>query len=143
MKALFISFLIGSFCMLFSAEAAGIFKNINGTVIVEHADKSKLTVKAGDKFFESDIVKTSAGATAGMIFNDNTLISVGQNSEFAVKEYSFVPSEKKGRFVGKVAKGTIACMTGLIAKMNPDSMKMESKTATIGIRGTYFVVEAE
>jgi len=143
MRALFLSVLVGSFCMLFSAEVAGIFKSVSGAVTVEHGDKSKVTPKVGDKFFESDTIRTAEKATAGLIFNDNTLISVGQKSEFSIKEYKFEPSEKRGRFVGKVGSGTIACMTGLIAKMNPESMKMESKTATIGIRGTYFVMEAE
>lgn len=126
----------------FGAESAGIFKNVNGDVSVVKADKSVVTPKAGDKFFESDTIKTLQKASAGLIFNDNTLVSIGQNSEFAVKEYSFVPSEKKGSFTGGLNKGTMACMTGLIAKMNPNAMKIESKTATIGIRGTYFVVEA-
>ena len=95
------------------------------------------------KFFESDMIKTGQNASAGLIFSDDTLVSVGQNAEFTIKEYMFKPGDKKGSFVGKIGKGTIACMTGLIAKMNPESMKVESRTATIGIRGTYFVVEAE
>ena len=129
--------------ILFAAEPAGIFKSVNGGVTLTHADKTIVTPKAGDRFFESDTIKTAPKATAGVIFNDNTLVSIGQNSEFAVKEYNFKPSEKQGSFTGKLDKGTMACMTGLIAKMNPNSMKIESKTATLGIRGTYFVVDAE
>lgn len=143
MKAFIIAVFVGSLSMLFSAEVAGIFKNVSGDVSVIRGEKIKISPKTGDKFFATDTIKTAKGSTAGLIFNDNTVISVGQNSEFSVKEYSFEPSEKKGTFVGKIGKGTVACMTGLIAKMNPESMKMETKTATIGIRGTYFVVEAD
>lgn len=129
--------------VLFAAEPAGMFKNVSGGVELIRADKTTVTPKVGDRFFESDMIKTGPKASTGVIFNDNTLVSIGQNSEFAVKEYIFKPSDKQGSFTGRLDKGTMACMTGLIAKMNPNSMKIESKTATIGIRGTYFVVEAE
>lgn len=142
MKALVTAVCLGHFCMLFSAESAGIFKSVKGVVSVERSGTNILP-KVGDKFFESDTIKTAVNATAGLIFNDNTLISVGPKTEFSIKEYKFEPSEKKGRFTGKLGSGTVACMSGLIAKMNPGSMKMESKTATLGIRGTYFVLEAE
>lgn len=126
----------------FGADEVGIVKNVSGEATITHADKSKSVAKVGDKFFEKDTIVTARGAKIGLIFNDNTLISVGSNSEFIVKEYVFKPGEKSS-FVSRLNKGTLACATGLIAKMNPESMKMESKTATIGIRGTYFVVEAD
>ncbi len=129
--------------LFFAAEPVGIFKSASGGVELIRSDKTTVTPKAGDRFFESDMIKTAPKASAGVIFNDNTLVSIGQNSEFVVKEYIFKPSDKQGSFTGRLDKGTMACMTGLIAKMNPNSMKIESKTATIGIRGTYFVVEAE
>ncbi|HRF56816.1 MAG TPA: FecR domain-containing protein [Campylobacterales bacterium] len=129
--------------ILFAAEPVGIFKSVSGGVELMRADKTTVTPKAGDRFFESDMIKTAPKASAGVIFNDNTLVSIGQNSQFVVKEYIFKPSEKQGSFTGRLDKGTMACMTGLIAKMNPNAMKLESKTATLGIRGTYFVVEAE
>ncbi len=143
MKALIFTVLVGCFCLLFPAEPAGIFKSVSGDVQVLRFDKKKTTPKAGDKLFESDTILTGKGASAGLIFSDDTLVSVGQNSEFSVKEYTFKPGDKKGSFTGKLGKGTMACMTGLIAKMNPESMKVEAKTATIGIRGTYFVAEAD
>lgn len=133
----------GIFYSLFAQEAVGIIKNVSGEAHVIRADKQKVLAKAGDKFFEKDTIVTARGATAGLIFNDNTLVSVGSNSEFVVKEYVFKPGEKKASFVSEVTKGSIACMTGLISKMNPEAMKVKARTATIGIRGTYFVVEAD
>lgn len=133
---------LGSFSLLFCATPIGFFKTVNGSVHVLHADKTKAQVKSGEQFFEQDIVQTGPDGSAGMIFNDDTLISVGSKSEFAVKEYLFEPSEKKVAFSSEITKGTMACVTGLIAKINPQSMKIKAKTATIGIRGTYFVVDA-
>ena len=143
MKALAFLIVSSFACVLFASEAAGIFKSVHGDVKIIKNGKTPAVPKVGEKFFESDMIKTGQNASAGLIFSDDTLVSVGQNAEFTVKEYMFKPGDKKGSFVGKIGKGTIACMTGLIAKMNPESMKVESKTATIGIRGTYFVVEAE
>ncbi len=143
MKTLIFMVVTGIFYSLFAQEAVGIIKNVSGEAHVIRADKQKVLAKAGDKFFEKDTIVTARGATAGLIFNDNTLVSVGSNSEFVVKEYVFKPGEKKASFVSEVTKGSIACMTGLISKMNPEAMKVKARTATIGIRGTYFVVEAD
>lgn len=142
MKAFIFSILLGCVAA-FGANEAGIVKNVSGDVTVMRDGKTKNNIKVGDKFYEHDTIVTARGAKIGLIFNDNTLVSVGSNSEFDVKEYIFKPGEQKSSFVGRLKKGTMACATGLIAKMSPESMKIESKTATIGIRGTYFVVEAD
>jgi hypothetical protein len=40
-------------------------------------------------------------------------------------------------------KGTVAYLSGLISKLSPDSAHLETPTASIGIRGTKFVVKVE
>ncbi|MDD3467801.1 MAG: FecR domain-containing protein [Campylobacterales bacterium] len=143
MKNLVVMFLLLCVSVFGANNEAGIIKSVSGDAFLIKDGKTKSAVKVGDKFFEKDTIVTTRGAKVGLIFNDNTLVSVGSNSEFIVREYVFKPGEQKSSFIGRLNKGTLACATGLIAKMNPDSMKMESKTATIGIRGTYFVVEAD
>jgi hypothetical protein len=125
----------------FASSEAGMVKSVKGDVSVIRGDGKQEALKVGDKIYEKDTIKTSAKSAMGLIFNDNTLVSVGQNSEFKINEYLFEPSEKKVAFRSEVVKGSIACMTGLISKINPDAMKLKAKTATMGIRGTYFAVE--
>lgn len=127
---------------LFANEAAGLVKNCSGEAYIARSGVSHI-IKQGEKLYVSDTIKTGKDGAVGIILSDNTLLSVGKNSAFSLKEYLFHPGDKQVSFTGHIAKGTIACVSGLIAKMNPRAMKIESKTATIGIRGTYFVVEAD
>jgi hypothetical protein len=34
-------------------------------------------------------------------------------------------------------------LTGLIAKINPDAIQVKTKTLSVGIRGTDFIVDTE
>jgi hypothetical protein len=44
--------------------------------------------------------------------------------------------------IARLAKGTMAYMSGIIGKLAPESVRFETPVATIGIRGTCFVVNA-
>jgi hypothetical protein len=144
MKKFFALFmLLISMPTLLSAQSVALVKSVKGEVSVTHESKKVSALKVGDKIFVKDYIKTSGNSTIGLIFEDNTLISIGSNSEFSVDEYLFEPADKKVKFGSNLLKGTMACITGLIPKINPEAMTIKTKSASIGIRGTYFVVEAK
>jgi len=126
-----------------AAPSIALIKSVSGEVSVTHGDKTTQSLKQGDKIFEKDFIKTAPNSTVGIIFDDNTLISIGSNAEFLVEEYLFEPDSKNVKFKSNLFKGIMACKTGLIPKINPDAMEIKAKTATIGIRGTYFVTEVK
>jgi hypothetical protein len=55
----------------------------------------------------------------------------------------FAPARQHYGFVLRLIAGTMEYLSGLTAKLSPDSMQIETPTATIGVRGTRFVVRAE
>ena len=79
----------------------------------------------------------------GIIFEDNTLISLGANTEFIIEDYVFKPAKNEQSFIANITKGTMSCLTGLLSKLNPDGFKIKAKSSTIGIRGTHFIVSVE
>lgn len=129
--------------LLLSAQSVALVKSVTGEISVIHEDRTISILKKGDKILEKDTIKSGANSSAGLIFNDNTLISIGSNSAFSVDEYLFEPAEKNVKFKSNLLKGTMACVTGVISKINPDAMEIKTKSASIGIRGTYFVVEVK
>ncbi len=135
--------LISVHAFLCAATSVALVKSVRGEVTVTHGDQTTAGLKQGDKIFEKDSIKTTPNSTIGIVFEDNTLISIGSNAEFLVEEYHFDPANKNVTFKTNLFKGIMACKTGLIPKINPDAMEIKAKTATIGIRGTYFVVEAK
>jgi hypothetical protein len=60
-----------------------------------------------------------------------------------VDTYVFAPRQGKFSIVLKMLKGTAAYLSGLISKLAPESAHFETPTASIGIRGTHFVVKVE
>ncbi|HEU5481405.1 MAG TPA: FecR domain-containing protein, partial [Candidatus Tumulicola sp.] len=75
--------------------------------------------------------------------SDNSLLSAGPNSELALDQYSFDPTTNEGRFDTKLSKGTLAVVSGRIAKQSPKAMTVRTPGATLGVRGTEFVVSAD
>lgn len=142
MRALVFTLLIGFFCSLFALESSGFIKKINGEVSIQREGK-ELKVQLGDMVYEKDIISTSQNSSVGIIFKDNTLVSLGANTEFIIEQYIFEPANQKESFIARLTKGTMTCLTGLMSKINPDAMKIKAKTASIGIRGTHFAISVD
>jgi hypothetical protein len=78
-----------------------------------------------------------------VIFSDETLLSLGPESALVIDRFVFAPREGKFSIVLRMIRGTAAYLSGLISKLAPDSAHFETPTASIGIRGTRFVVRVE
>ena len=101
------------------------------------AAKTNMTIMNGD------VVKTGPTGSIGLIFDDDTLVSMGPNSEFAVEDFLFNPSEKKLSFVVRMLQGTFSYLSGQISKLVPGAVRLETPDATIGMRGTHVLVKVE
>ncbi|SMP85959.1 FecR family protein [Epsilonproteobacteria bacterium SCGC AD-308-E02] len=139
MKIFNLIILLGMFSFILANEAA-LVKKLKGNAHIVREGK-ELAIGVGTKVLEKDKIITQASSSVGLIFKDNTRISVGSNSEFTVEEYMFNLSEKKEVFTTNLSKGSLECVTGLISKINPKAFQLKAKTATMGIRGTHFIVD--
>lgn len=117
-----------------SFASIGKISALNGDVSITR-DSKVVKAVAGTTLEQKDIVKSSKGSTAQIVFNDNTVITVGSATTFKVEEYLFDEKTPNAKF--KV-EGSFKTITGKIGKIAPDKFKLETKTATIGIRGTIF-----
>ena len=125
-----------------SAElpVAGIVKSVNGRAVISRNGQS-LEAAAGMKILRGDIIQTSEKASIGLIFDDDTVVSMGPNSEMAIDEYNFVPIEGRLSFVVKFIHGTLTYISGQISKLSPQSVRLETPVATIGVRGTQVFIK--
>jgi hypothetical protein len=106
-------------------------------------NRTAVEAKAGADLFQNDSLKTGADGSMSVVFIDDTLISVGPNSELAINEFNFSPADGKMSFVARLLKGTSAYVSGIIGKLSPQSVRFETPVANIGIRGTKFAVKIE
>jgi hypothetical protein len=100
-----------------------------------------IPAQIGEKVYRMDSLKTGRDGSLGVIFKDDTLLSIGPQSEIIISEFLFSPAQGKLSIVTKLLKGTAIYLTGIIAKLSPESVRFETPVANIGIRGTKFAVK--
>lgn len=136
------AFVLATLATPLSADDIGQVKTAKGTVHIER-EGQKLPAAVGAKIRETDIVVTGADGSVGIAFVDNSLLSAGPNSMLAIERYAFDSTTHAGAFDTRLTRGTLAVVSGKIAKQSPDAMKVRTPAAILGVRGTEFVVRAE
>lgn len=123
-------------------EMAGDIKTLSGTVSVQRGD-TRLTPAVGDRIQTMDSIRTGSDGSIGVSFVDGTRVSLGPSSELSVQEYLFAPLEGDFAFAVALFKGTAAYTSGKLGKLSPASVKITTPQATLGIRGTSFVLKVD
>ena len=101
------------------------------------SQKNVLThVKKGSSVEENDLLSTAPSSRAQVILNDDTVITIGPNSEYLFVHYSNGNSKEVEM---RLKRGFFKTVTGKIGKVAPERFKIKTKAATIGIRGTQFM----
>ena len=80
---------------------------------------------------------------AQILFLDETVLTVGDNTELTIDDFIYDPNTTDGNFVTNVKSGTVKFITGQISKLNPDNLEVKLPEGTLGARGTEFVVLSE
>jgi len=124
------------------AADIGLVKVAKGSVQIQRG-AAKIPAAVGTGLQTSDVVITGADGSAGITFTDNSLVSVGPNSVFAIDKYRFDTTTHAGEFEGNLKQGRLAAVSGKMVKQSPDSMKIRTPSAIMGVRGTEFVVQVD
>ena len=124
------------------AADVGLVKVSKGSVQIER-NGAKIAAPVGASVMASDVIMTGADGSAGITFTDNSLVSVGPNSVFAIDKYQFDSTTHAGEFEGSLRKGRLAAISGKMVKQSPESMKIRTPSAIMGVRGTEFVVQVD
>lgn len=144
MKRVFILGIILTFllpCGALAQEAAiGKMKTGKGQVVVVR-NGQEIPMHIGDRLLRKDIIRTGEDGAVGVIFDDNTILSLGPQSEIVIDEYVFAPEKGMLAMVTRMMKGTAAYISGIIGRQSPESVQFQIPDATIGIRGTQILVQ--
>jgi hypothetical protein len=119
-----------------------VVENVNGTATVVRQGRT-ISAKIGLDIYQYDTLRTGSDGSIGVIFNDDTSLSLGPGSMLVIDEFVFAPREGKYSIALRMVKGTVAYFSGLISKLAPESAHIETPTSSIGIRGTKFVARVE
>lgn len=125
-----------------AGEPAGSIKTLAGDVSVVRGDQT-LTAGLRDELYQGDELVTGTEGSVGVIFRDNSTLSLGPGSNLVIDEFVFAPAEGKLGMVTRMLKGTAVFLSGEITKLAPGAARVETPLATIGFRGTRFAVSVD
>lgn len=118
----------------------GRIKRIMGIATVERGS-ARLTPAPGFQLQPGDTLVTGKDGQISLSFIDDTRFSVGPNSRISVDQFDYNRTTQAGSFVTRVNRGSLAVVSGQIAKSKQDAMKVRTPTSLLGVRGTRFIVE--
>lgn len=123
-----------------AAAEIGRVKRIMGVATVQRG-AAKLTPVPGFQLQPGDTLVTGKDGQMSLSFIDDTRFSVGPNSRVSVDQFEYNRTTQAGSFVTRVNRGSLAVVSGQIAKSKQDAMKVRTPTSLLGVRGTRFIVE--
>jgi len=120
----------------------GQIKVAQGSVTIDRKGQM-LPGQVGLLLESEDVLRTGADGSVGITMRDNSLLSAGPNSILALERFEFDPTTSTGRFDAQLRRGTLAVISGRIAKKSPQAMTVRTPSAVLGVRGTEFVVSVD
>lgn len=123
-------------------QTIGIIKTLDGDAAVFRGEQ-KIASVIGMAVFQGDIIETSPSGTVGILFHDDSIISLGPDSKLDMKDFVFELKDEKFAVLMKMLKGTFVYISGAIGRLSPNSVKLETPSSIIGTRGTKILIEVK
>ena len=101
-----------------------------------------LTGAKGTGVEMADAVRTAQGKV-GITFDDNTKVQVNENSKLVIDDFVYDPKKGTGKLSLNMAMGTVRYASGQIAKNSPQSVGINTPSATVSVRGTDFTATVD
>jgi len=101
-----------------------------------------LTGAKGTGVEMNDTVRTVQGKV-GITFEDNTKVQVNENSKLVIDDFVYDAKKGTGKLALNMAMGTVRYASGQIAKNSPQSVGINTPSATVSVRGTDFTATVD
>jgi hypothetical protein len=114
---------------------------VNGDVFVAHGNNPAHRVDGNEAVVSDTLINTGANSSALLKFEDGQIVTMQPDSSFQVREYRYDANKiENSNIVFSMFKGGMRFVTGLIGKARKQAFRLAAPNATIGIRGTEFMV---
>lgn len=122
------------------AGTAAVEPEVGTTVVIERQVTGTLgtdqrLLKKGFRVHRNELLQTGPQAQAELKLDDNTKLALGPNAELRLDEFAVGNTNDAASVALKLLKGTFRFITGTRAS---ETYKIETPSATIGVRGTVF-----
>lgn len=124
-----------------ASHAAATLETITGDVRVGRNTAIAVPARATQTVATDNVVTTGPKSRATLRFTDGSGVALYENAEFRISDYAFSrenPAGDRSRF--ELLKGAMRAVTGLLGQRSPNAYSVRTPQATIGIRGTDFML---
>lgn len=123
------------------AATAGVVLASRGEVYATGHNGDTRSLATSSRIYSGDLIRTGRSAAVQLRFNDGTLLSLKENTQFRVDEYEHnAETNTLSKAFYSLLKGGFRSVTSLLSKNNKRAYRVSTAMATIGIRGTDFEV---
>lgn len=132
-----------SFMLSAWVQAGPSGKEVGVVVVVQPGvslvrDEQTLQPKRGDALILGDRILTdNTGRFSGRL-EDDTVMTLGHNSDWLLREFKYEPDQDQGHAVFQATKGAFRVLTGKIQNLSNHKYEVRTPMASIGVRGTDF-----
>lgn len=137
----FVAFLLVSWCVPVQGAIKPVGEVIlaNGTFLAIQSDSSSRSLTRGSEFYQGDRLWTGPRTKAQVRFSDGAIMTLRADTEFRVDEYEFdSQNASRNKSLFTLIKGGFRTITGLISRLKPESYKVKTAYAIVGVRGTTY-----
>jgi hypothetical protein len=117
----------------------GRVKVVSGSAFLVRSGAA-VRAEVGQSVFESDGLRTGEDGRIGITLDDDTRLSLGPSSEVRLDSFRYAPAEGSMGLAMRFLRGIAVYVSGQIAKLAPDSVRLETPSAIVGVRGTTLAV---
>ena len=120
----------------YAEEDVGIVVAVKGKTEIQR-EKSKIDAAVKGSILLKDTVQTKAASRAKMLFRDDSILTLGENSRVVIKDYLNAEGRKKGKTVFNLVDGKLRSLVG------NNEFEVHTPTVVVAARGTYFITWTE
>ena len=121
------------------ASPAGRVKVVSGSAFIIRSGET-IRAEVGQPVFESDSLRTGEDGSIGVTLDDDTRLSLGPGSEVRLSAFRYAPAQSSVGLAMSFLRGIAVYVSGQIAKLAPDAVRLETPSAIVGVRGTRLVI---
>ena len=121
-----------------AADSTAMLVASRGEVTASTADIERVLTQ-GDPVFVEDQVTTGDKSFAILQFIDGAKVTVRPNSKLIIDQYVFNGGDQDAATLN-LLEGGLRIITGAMAKTQPESYKVKTPVALMGVRGTEFAI---
>tara|TARA_Y100001970_G_scaffold40295_1_gene49639 strand:- start:56 stop:1591 length:1536 start_codon:yes stop_codon:yes gene_type:complete len=131
------------FLLLFTSKSLGVeFIGVIGAAVGEINNQKNEKLSNGSKIYYGDTINVNSNSNAQILFLDETVMTVGENTELTIDDFVYDPQTNNGNFVTNIKSGIVKTISGKISEKNPENLKVKMPNGSLGVRGTEFLVSS-